>query len=174
MPCISKRSGISAVFVILHLEEGIGTIDAETKAVISQEVELLLEIRTLLEQEGLQEMRFVKEERLIAKQLDQASKNHEWVLVKILEGKALQQNVVRLQMEELRRLHAQIISLLRVMKQGSPMSSPSPHHRSWRKDDYQDKLQYYLHQINKFARAYERILMHLVTKEQHLLGKGEK
>ncbi|MFH1850573.1 MAG: hypothetical protein ABH879_10440 [archaeon] len=155
--------------VIGHLEERCPEELLELNGKIA---EILHELTRLVEEGSLKDLEFRKEEQGLLKQLDDDVKHRDWMAVKrdMASEENEQRGVIRLQDNELEQVHALFMRLLRLMKEGVA-HDPSVERA---KDEFERAEEYYLLEIYKFARAYERIFRHLWKKERILTRKLKK
>ena len=128
----------------------------------------------MIESGRLHDLRIIKEEEQILRQLEGDIKHKDWRAVKkgIDLEKGVEKQVLRLEKRELKELHSKFIDLMKLMKKSKLISSIEEDLTAAKEKEEYDKLEeYYFLQIYKFARAYERIFRHLWKKELILAKK---
>ena len=161
-------------YVIGHLDERIPADMTDLHDLNRQIADKLIEIRDLIESGRLHDLRIIKEEEQILRQLGGDIKHKDWKAVKkgIDLEKGVEKQVLRLEKRELKELHSKFIDLMKLMKKSKLISSIEEDLTAAKEKEEYDKLEeYYFLQIYKFARAYERILRHLWRKEMFLSRK---
>ncbi len=141
--------------VIAHLDERIPPEEEHLHKLNTEVADKLVEIRNIIESEELADLKIVKEEKKLMSK-------HKWKVVKKLEKKAL-----RLEKHELKKLHSEIIKLMKIIKKSESIAMDEEHlTRSKQKHEYKKIEEYYFLQIYKFLRAYERIFRNLWKLER--------
>ncbi|NQV09073.1 hypothetical protein HQ529_04440 [Candidatus Woesearchaeota archaeon] len=159
-------------YIILHLEE---RLPAEDKDMINLNIEVgvkLSEMRDYIEQEMKIEIKFLKEERKTIKELERHIEHRKWKAVRkdINVEEELEEHVLRLQVHELKVLHSKFTELMKLMIDSKVFSTKEEDVKQRKRmGKYEREEEYYLTELYKFLRAYEKIFRHLWRKERHLL-----
>ena len=107
----------------------------------------------------------------------QAAVGHrEWKIAKIVAKEEVkkEEKAVKLTKHEIKKLHKMFIDLMKIIKRSDHVSLPEDLTTPQEKEEFKDVVTYYLLELYKFARAYERILRQLWEKERILLRKIKK
>ena len=136
------------------------TVYSKFKDIYSFETRKLESLRVSLEEGELEELKIKKEEKEIKNKLNKKVEHRDYKAVK---------NNIRLRKKELKKLHSQIIELMSLIKQCEAMPAGKNLTTQRDKDEFKKLEKYYLLQIYKILRAYERIFRHLWRKE-NILG----
>jgi len=118
---------------------------------------VLIEIRDIVESQNIQ---ILKEETKLLDKLENDVAHRDWRAVK--EDEKKEAEIIRLRVEELRTLHSKFIEAMKLMKRSGKIDLEQNLKRPTKKKDY------YLVELYKFLRAYERIFRHLWMKEKEI------
>lgn len=154
---LSALLGLDHVFA--HLDE-LTPREHDLHQFLGEISHLLSEIKDIIESDETKEIKFKQEEERILDILEYAEEHRNWILVRQIKDveKSLESNVIRLEKEELRELHAKFKKIKRFIQ-----------NLDINKTD--QKVRYYLTKLIKILNAYERIFWHLLRKEQVIKKK---
>jgi len=157
--------------IIEHLNTLVAENSPQHRLLLSV-VDKLTQIRDLIESYEVGELRFVSEEKAIAKKLSSDIGHRNWRLVKIEEQvlKKREKKFEKLEIDELKELKKQFFELGTLIEKSKAIKiKPTDTRTSLEK--FKNEEEYYFLQIWRFASAYMRIISNLVTKEEILLRR---
>lgn len=161
-------------YVFQHLDEMLAEDSGLHKLNYSL-IEKLTDIREIIESGEIHDLAILQEEKSLLQHLEKDIEHRQWKAIKldISEEETLEKKEIRLQKHELKQLHSMFIGIMRLIKS---KLTPALKHLAVpnEKQKFKRAEEYYLLQIYKFARAYERIFRHLWRKERILLRKLKK
>lgn len=134
-------------------------------------MEGIMGIRESLEAWELEDIKFVKEERLHAKQLTADIAHKDWHAVKkdIKAEADAEKKHVHVEKRHLKELHKRFKELMHKMKERKLVAALEEDNLTGKqKEDYKHAAEHYFVETYKFLRAYEKIIRELYEKEEHL------
>jgi len=161
-------------YIIAHLNERIPPKMLHLHRLSGKITEKLIEIRDIVESGSLQDLSIVKEEKHLISQLEEDIRHKDWRAVKRGSDQETveEEQVLRLELRELKELHSKFAALMSLMNKNKLMVAIKEDAAEFKdKSEFLKLEEYYFMQIYKFVMAYESIFRHLVQKESMLAKK---
>ena len=172
--CDLKDRVYNLQIIIGHIDERVLEDMKEIHKITRKISRLLVVLLRALKQGPLINAKLLREEEEVLVQLKSDVEHRNWRLVvdRITSEKDKEEKVVRLEIQNIKAIHKAIIGLMREMKKSKHVPTTDANLKKHKaKEKFKKQEEYYLLQIYKTLRAYERILRHLWRKERRLQGK---
>lgn len=167
-------------YKLQSLQQITGYLDIEIQKgtalrVLFEEIEYATwQIEEYIQEENLQEIKFVKDEREELKKLRKMFKNKEYQTVH--HGVDEEYNTIeehsKTKKEHLEELHKKFHTLTHHSKKKHILQALRKDNLE--KDEKYKKIKHFFHEIHKFSRRYQHVLWYLWSKEHHLLKVMKK
>jgi len=164
-------------YIIGHLDERIPHKAKNMHKINADIGGMLYDIKDLLKKGQVRGLKFEKEEEGLLHELQEDVKHRDWKAVKYVLKivKEMEEHVGRLQIHELKDLHAKFRQLMKIMNESKHiLAIEEDLFAPLEKEQFAKLEQYYFTGIYKFIGSYERIFRDLWRKENILLKKLEK
>lgn len=157
--------------IIEHLNTLVAENSPQHRLLLSV-VDKLTKIRDLIESYEVGELRFVSEEKAVAKKLSIDIGHRNWKLVKIDEQalKKREKKFDKLEIEELKQLKKQFFEL-GVLIEKSKAIKIKPTDTRTSPEKFKNEEEYYFLQIWRFAVSYMNVIADLINKEELVLKR---
>jgi len=165
-------------YIIMHLLQEIPESMPHLHDLNTEIGNKLFDIRALIESDSLKDVRIMKEEQQHLDTLEETVRHRNYravrraVRVVFAAETKDEDKVLRLEIHELQKLHAEFAELMQIMKKSNLVSALNEDMTTPKqKHEYETVEEHYFVEIYKFARAYERIFRDLIQKERRLFAK---
>lgn len=157
--------------IIEHLNALVAENSPQHRLLLSV-VDRLTKIRDLIDSYEIEELRFVSEEKAVAKKLSIDMGHRNWKLVKIGEHvlKKKENKFKKLELRELKKLKKQFFEL-GILIEKSKAIKIKPADTRTSPEKFKNEEEYYFLQIWRFATSYINVIADLVNKEELVLKK---